>query len=324
MDLDDAYRILEVERGADEDTIREARKTLAKVWHPDRHANDPELQKRAQDKLADVNAAFEMVSKAGFPAKPAARPIPKAEPPPPRPPAAVTPPPPPEKSTIEFVPARRVRWSVILVLALALGLGAYVAITKLGGSSSVPVVRDSTVVMVVDAALAPEPDAAVVVVADVADVVPEDAASGSGGIVRRERTFTLGSTKDEVIAAQGQPQGTSTRSSTINGVRTASTTLSWGESTSIDFDGNDKVIGWSEGDSPLHVRIEVRNAAIAAAAKARGTVAIGSGIDDVLGVLGPPTALRGTQWSYGTSTLDIERGKVVRITQGEPKLPVAN
>src|SRR6188768_3595072 len=81
MDLREAYRVLELEPGANEDAVRDARKLLAKVWHPDRHANDPELAKKAQDKLADINTAFEAIRAAKFPASlpstKAARPAPK-------------------------------------------------------------------------------------------------------------------------------------------------------------------------------------------------------------------------------------------------------
>lgn len=306
MNLDEAYRILEVAPGSNEETVREARKTLAKVWHPDRHANDPELQKRAQDKLADVNAAFEVVDHAGFPAKAKA---PEPAKPPDAPKAAVPPPvASPPRVEPDFVAPRKIRWSVILVLAAALGIGAYLAITKLGSSSApIATVTPDAARTVVG------PDAAIVVVVDAA-VVPVST-------VRREKTFTLGSSRDDVIAAMGQPQGTSQNNMSINGVVTTSSQLSYGGSSTVDFDGNELVIGWTEGDSPLHVRLDIRDAVAAAAAKARGTIAIGSSTDEVLAVLGPPTALSRTRWLYGTSELELEGDKVVRITQGDPKLP---
>jgi len=335
MELDEAYRILEVDHGASEEAVREARKTLAKVWHPDRHANDPTLHDKAQDKLADINAAFARVEQAGFPAKrpdttPAA-PKPQSMPPPP----AAAPPSPPPSATVpplrvdDFTP-RRVRWSAILVLAAALGIGAYLAISKLG-------TKTQTVAASSDAGA---PDAAIVAPADTAVAVVEPSAPepspphpavieppevDNPGVqpisVRREKTFTLGSTRADVIAAMGQPQGTRTRSSTINGVTTASAQLTYGESSTIDFAG-DRVVGWSEGDAPLHVRLDIKNPAAAAAAKARGAIAIGSSTDAVLAVLGPPSGYTKTRWSYGTSTIELAGGKVVGIEQGEPPLPV--
>ncbi len=311
MNLDEAYRILEVAPGANEETVREARKMLAKVWHPDRHANDPELQKRAQAKLADVNAAFEVVDHAGFPAANAKAPEPAK---PPDAPKAAVPPPPaasPPRVEPDFVAPRKIRWSVIFVLAAALGIGAYLAITKLGSSN--PPLATVT------------PDAARTVVGLASDaaivVVVADAAVSPVSTVRREKTFTLASSRDDVIAAMGQPQGTSQHNLSINGVVTMSAQLTYGESSTIDFDGNDRVIGWTEGDSPLHVRLDIRDAEAAAKAKARGTIAIGSSTDEVLAVLGPPTALSRTRWLYGTSELALEGDKVTRITQGDPKLP---
>ena len=72
MELREAYRVLELAPGATEEAVRDARKTLVKVWHPDRHANDPELQKRAEIKLGEINAAFEAVRAGGVPGRGAA------------------------------------------------------------------------------------------------------------------------------------------------------------------------------------------------------------------------------------------------------------
>ena len=107
MELGEAYKVLELTPGANEEAVRDARKLLAKVWHPDRHANDPELEKRAQHKLADINTAFEAIRDAKFPLAAAAKPkpvevaaVPRAEakPEPPAPPAA--------DSNLELVPRR--------------------------------------------------------------------------------------------------------------------------------------------------------------------------------------------------------------------------
>ena len=133
MELREAYTILELDPGASEEAVRDARKTLVKVWHPDRHANDPELQKRAEIKLAEINAAFEAVRTAGFPsAVPAAKPAEPAPPPPKAAPAPV----PPVQSTIEIVPRRRVRWGVIVLVLAAVGVGAYFAVVKLHGGEN--------------------------------------------------------------------------------------------------------------------------------------------------------------------------------------------
>ncbi len=43
--------------------IKSAYKDLAKVWHPDRFSNDPKLQLKAQEKLKEINEAYEFLLK---------------------------------------------------------------------------------------------------------------------------------------------------------------------------------------------------------------------------------------------------------------------
>jgi DnaJ-class molecular chaperone len=53
------YRILELKPGASADEIKRAYKDLAKVWHPDRFPNDLPLQQRANEKLKEINSAYQ-------------------------------------------------------------------------------------------------------------------------------------------------------------------------------------------------------------------------------------------------------------------------
>ncbi len=53
--------ILGVKPGASEEEVTQAYRDLAKVWHPDRFADNPRLQKKAEEKLKEVNAAYEYV-----------------------------------------------------------------------------------------------------------------------------------------------------------------------------------------------------------------------------------------------------------------------
>ena len=61
MRLDDCYRVLDLPEGAAEDEVRRAHRELTKVWHPDRFAHDPMLRQRAEDKLKEINEAFETI-----------------------------------------------------------------------------------------------------------------------------------------------------------------------------------------------------------------------------------------------------------------------
>jgi GUN4-like/DnaJ domain len=61
MKLERHYQVLEIAAGASQADIKQAYRNLAKVWHPDRFAGDPILQKQAQEKLIQINAAYEVL-----------------------------------------------------------------------------------------------------------------------------------------------------------------------------------------------------------------------------------------------------------------------
>ena len=54
-----ALRTLGLEHGVSRNEIRDAYRDLVKVWHPDRFPNDVKLRKKAEEKLKEVNAAFQ-------------------------------------------------------------------------------------------------------------------------------------------------------------------------------------------------------------------------------------------------------------------------
>jgi hypothetical protein len=58
----DALRTLGLERGASPIEIRDTYRDLVKVWHPDRFSNDGKLRSRAEEKLKEVNAAFQRLN----------------------------------------------------------------------------------------------------------------------------------------------------------------------------------------------------------------------------------------------------------------------
>jgi TonB family protein len=57
-DYDSDCRILEIEPGASLEQIRQAYHDQTKVWHPDRFADDTRLQKKAEEKLTQINLAY--------------------------------------------------------------------------------------------------------------------------------------------------------------------------------------------------------------------------------------------------------------------------
>lgn len=59
--LDESYRLLELSPRASDEEVRRAHRDLTKVWHPDRFGHDPELRRRAEEKLKAINQAWERI-----------------------------------------------------------------------------------------------------------------------------------------------------------------------------------------------------------------------------------------------------------------------
>ena len=78
-DLSKAYELLGVKPGVSIAELKAAHRDLAKVWHPDRFQHDPRLQEKAQEKLKEINEAYDLLSSGK---------IPRPSPPPPPPPRA--------------------------------------------------------------------------------------------------------------------------------------------------------------------------------------------------------------------------------------------
>lgn len=60
-DLSKAYELLGVKPGVSSGELKAAHRDLAKVWHPDRFGHDPRLQEKAQEKLKEINEAYELL-----------------------------------------------------------------------------------------------------------------------------------------------------------------------------------------------------------------------------------------------------------------------
>lgn len=61
-DLSKAYELLGVKPGVSSRELKAAHRDLAKVWHPDRFQHDPRLQEKAQEKLKEINEAYDLLS----------------------------------------------------------------------------------------------------------------------------------------------------------------------------------------------------------------------------------------------------------------------
>ncbi|HEX7176170.1 MAG TPA: DnaJ domain-containing protein, partial [Pyrinomonadaceae bacterium] len=62
MSLEKYYGVLGLKPDASEQEVKNAYRDLAKVWHPDRFAHDPRLQQKAQEKLKEINEAYEAIN----------------------------------------------------------------------------------------------------------------------------------------------------------------------------------------------------------------------------------------------------------------------
>jgi hypothetical protein len=77
--LSKAYELLGVKPGVSMRELKAAHRDLAKVWHPDRFQHDPRLQEKAQEKLKEINEAYDLLSsgKVPRPASPPPEPTPQ-------------------------------------------------------------------------------------------------------------------------------------------------------------------------------------------------------------------------------------------------------
>lgn len=59
MEIHRCFEILELPRDASIQDVRQAYKDLVNIWHPDRVGDNPRLKKKAEEKLKDINIAYE-------------------------------------------------------------------------------------------------------------------------------------------------------------------------------------------------------------------------------------------------------------------------
>lgn len=77
-DLSKAYELLGVKPGVSNRELKAAHRDLAKVWHPDRFLHDPRLQEKAQEKLKEINEAYDLLISGKIP-RPTPTPPPRSQ-----------------------------------------------------------------------------------------------------------------------------------------------------------------------------------------------------------------------------------------------------
>ena len=61
MNLKQSYAILEIRENASKEKIRQAYRNLVAIWHPDQYQENPRLQEKANEKLKELNTAYDIL-----------------------------------------------------------------------------------------------------------------------------------------------------------------------------------------------------------------------------------------------------------------------
>jgi len=61
MDLRQAYKILEISENSSISEVKQAYRDLAQIWHPDRQSHNERLQRKALEKMKELNAAYDYI-----------------------------------------------------------------------------------------------------------------------------------------------------------------------------------------------------------------------------------------------------------------------
>lgn len=280
-DIDRCYDILGLERGASRQEVRQAYRDLAKVWHPDRFPNDPRLQRKAQDELRRINEAYEKLQSArtiDF-----ARVWQSARSKDPGSRAAKT------ERRSHWQPAGRwIRWRRISAVRIAFwlsvagGLALSYYLYRLA-SDTRPHQSQAALPSAPFAAEDPTP-----LVSSATTPKPVPAPTPR----RPPKFFTLGSSRQQVLEAQGKP--------------TRSDDLVWEYGSSKVFFQSGRVVTWySAPTARLKVRLDP-----AGPVAAKSYFTVGSTKDEVLAVQGTPTEFTDTMYKYGESRIRFNGGVV--------------
>ncbi len=324
-DIQHALRVLGLGVNATEPEIKQTYRDLAKVWHPDRFANDPRLRSKAQDKLKEINGAYHILrdyrpqrttgvgaegdfggvprasTEAGFEAARGRRP-----------PSVRSRPTPSSTPSARKTGMRASRWLGVLGAVLAIGVIGY-ALNQPGHQRHPPhsPPRNPGAIEV------PKENSRSWVPSEPAPSMPERKTTGlpnlsdSGGINTPTRStaasecnivssaglnrgsFTVDSTKEEVLAVQGTPTHSDGR------------VFTYGNSKVYFNDG--RVTRWHNSPTdPLKARLSPSKPNM----PNKGYFTVGAKKEEVLAVQGLPTGFDDRVFEYGLSKVYFSAGRV--------------
>jgi outer membrane protein assembly factor BamE (lipoprotein component of BamABCDE complex) len=310
------YKTLGLEPDARFEEVKRAYRALAKVWHPDRFAQMPHLQQQALETIQDINHAYAKIRQAcQHHHRPAS------------PPASAS------ASAAQAPPSHAAAWragrfmfpQVMHMPAWAIALVAFVTLRVLvahtlsiyalwppalprvpttGGSATLPEMAQSSGALeqLLASLLADAPTTEVTQ----PDLPPAShlPASAIAPAEPAPRYFTVGSTKDEVLAVQGPP--------------TLAEAQLWEYGGSRVYFRHGKVTRWEVWPrSPLKARLQP----ITAVAPRPSYITVGSTKDDVLAIQGTPSRFSDQVWEFGPSRLYFDGNQVVRWEEW-PRFPL--
>jgi DnaJ domain len=282
-----AYRLLGVPPNCSLQTLKEARRRLVKSWHPDHFPVGTEIRHQAEERIKDINTAFEHLigyykqfgtlpkSAINVPTSPVAvDPIPTGNIGTPKRPAQT------ETSDVSDRPvfgawfaSAAAPW--ILILA---GVFLAVAIGRVALKQEEQTIASTTAI---PPQTTSEPLAA------------SDSSQPSPAAPSRDRYFTIGSTLGEVYAVQGVP--------------TSTTSGAWRYGKSIVYFANGLVTSWEEDPAnPLKTTM-----LSISTPETPHTFTLGSTKEEVRAAEGAPLFETGALWDYGLSKVYFREDRVV-------------
>jgi len=317
--LAECYRILDLSPDATQEEVKRAYRELAKVWHPDRFTGDPKLQQKAQEKLKQINSAYERICKSGPHERQNAGST-RGGPSPGsrastdanerkdsttdrgegREEAPRQPPPPPPQPTPATATnwGRRVLQFVIAIVILSVVRGIFTSSDR--SPRQTPDYRPSY--STPSRSYSPEPPAArhasessqrlTLSKPPAEDTQSLEPPPPSGLADNTPRGyFTVGSTKDEVLSVQGTPKRMNDNEFTY-------------EYSTVRF-RNGRVESWNDISSVLKARMLP-----SVSVEAKSYFTVGSTKDEVLSVQGTPKRMNDNEFTYEYSTVRFRDGRV--------------
>jgi len=310
--MDEYFKVLGLSPGASPEEIRQAYKDLVNVWHPDRFTHDPRLQQKAQEELKKINDAFEKL----HPNDPE-----KAQPPPVAPKYA-TERTGPHKTTPAPSKHTDLRLAGGIFIAFVIAFALYRNVITKPDAPATPapplpqfhVAEGSVPSEPEHKELAPTPTPEEILARKRKEAERWGAATFAPDKTGPESTappphpakisgyFTVGSTKEDVLAIQGTPDTSSTN------------LLKYGESNVYFEEG--KVSGWENHSPRLKVKLKPTTHT------SGSTFTVGSSKDQVLSVEGTPDSFSESEFMYGESSVHFENGRVTSWFSRNPPLKV--